>query len=580
MVLEVSSRLGASDDASTVTEVTVEPSAWDSLACSFWSIFDHKSKSKDIKAVRSEDAYNFPECDYDKYPTNLYKQIEAKNWTAINHFILTGYWSGSFFADSTPPQEQACTWVTKYEVLATRKKRVLWTHLPIHAAISGGAPQGTIQLLIKIAPPTLRCADDCRMLPLHLAFRRGAPDEMVATIMEVFPEGVVVRDQQGRTPPECGTEGPNKFRGAIIQTVLQFNQRAFEKKVAKAQEEHIKKTELSLKDRDARIEHLKTALDLVRIRDDLTSKAFASIVADLRRFNAWYEENKPDLCSEEDDLREKVVRDLSEQMTQMKSAAESLRTQHQKRQKDSVRTLTNLNGMWGEGIAMNKVTNFSFDELLRNQLRADEVSILSADSNIKTKGVVKAPSDVVEAKTEVAKAKPTEVKSVNAAKEGSKVINGPAEVAKAKDQAAKANSTEVKSAYAPNEGPEVIENTEGVPHDKDVPNEVCTPDEEDNEIHRAISEMTSMDDITEAQYSMGMGDKMKSFRKGLKAITKTAAKKIKKVDVIDDLKNTDSKGLPPKKKLSSAISIKSSAEKRQEKMIVLDANRVLVSPTF
>lgn len=559
-----------------VTEGTVEPSGWDSLACSFWSIFDHKVK--EINAVPSEDAYNFPECDYDKYPTNLYKEIEAKNWTAVNHFLLTGYWSGSFFADGNPPQEQACTWVTKYEVIATRKKRVLWTHLPIHAAVMGGAPQGTIQLLIKIAPPTLRCADDCRMLPLHLAFRRGAPDETVASIMEVFPEGVIVRDQNGRTPPECGTEGPNKHRGAIISTVLQFNQKAFEKKVAKAQEEHFKATDLALRNKDTRIEHLKTALDLVRIRDDLTSQAFASIVADLRRFNAWYDENKPDISSEEDELREKFVTDLSEQMTEMKNAAETLRTQHKKRQKDSERTLTNLNGMWGEGIAMNKLKHISYDDILRNQLRSDDVSIMSADSN--DKGVVQAPSDVVAANTEVVKAKPEEVKSVNAAEEGPKVpkvIKPPAGVVKVKTEAVKAKSKEVKSVNAAKEGPTVIENTEGA-NKADVPHEVSTPEELEIGIDRVISEMTSMDDMWESQSFVG--DKMKSFRKGLKAITKTATKKTKKVDAVGDPKTTDSKGMPPKKPVGSATSIKSSAEKRLAKMPVLGARAVLASPTY
>jgi hypothetical protein len=560
---EESTRVAATEDGSTAaTEVTeVEPSAWDSIACSFWSIFDHKTK--EVAAVPSKDAYDFPECDYDKFPTNLYKQIEAKNWTAVNHFLLTGYWSGSFFADSTPPQVQACTWVTKFEALATRKKRVQWTHLPIHAAVMGGAPQGTIQLLIKIAPPTLRCADDCRMLPLHLAFRRGAPDETVASIMEVFPEGVVVRDQNGRTPPECGAEGPNTHRGKIIETVLLYNQKVLEKKMAKAQEEHHKATEMALRNKDERIEHLKTALDLVRIRDDLTSQAFASIVADLRRFNAWYDHNKPALCAEEEELRELFVKDLYVQMMELRHAAENLRNQQKKRQKDSERTLKNLYGMWGESLGMKRLTNLNFNDLLKKQLRADDVSIVTADSNSDNKGDVKANAEAV-------KVTPEEVKSAKAAKEGPTLIKATAGVVKAKTEVAKAKPKEVTPANAVKAEPTVIES----PQDKSVPHEVSTPtstEEQDSGIDRAISEMTSID-MSESQSFMG--EKMKSLKKGLKAITKTATKKSKVDTIGDPPRKTDSMGLPPKKPMNSAASIRGLAAKR------LSANGVLTSPTF
>jgi hypothetical protein len=129
---------------------------------------------------------------------------------------------------------------------------------------------------------------------------------------------------------------------------------------------------------------------------------------------------------------------------------------------------------------------------------------------------------------------------------------------------------EVKPATAAKPGPNVIE----PPKDKNVPHEVSTPgslaEEQDCGIDRAISEMTSID-MSESQSFMG--DKMKSLKKGLKAITKTATKKTR-VDTIGDPKKTDSMGLPPKSAMGSTASIKSPAEKR------LASNRVLTSPTF
>ena len=86
---------------------------FEEVASSFWSMFHERET--DIHPVPSADAYSFPECDYDRNPTTLYKMIEAQNWTAVNHFLLTGYWPGSFFSDSIDAAVQSCTWVTKYD---------------------------------------------------------------------------------------------------------------------------------------------------------------------------------------------------------------------------------------------------------------------------------------------------------------------------------------------------------------------------------------------------------------------------------------------------------------------------------
>jgi len=525
----------------------------DTMASSFWSMFDHAEK--DIAPMPSADAYNFPECDYDKNVTNLYKQIEAQNWTSVNHFLLTGYWSGSFFADSTPPTEQACTWVTKYDPNVKRKK-VLWTHLPIHAALSFGAPEGVVQILVKLAPPTLRCADDQRMLPLHLAFRRGATDTTIAVIMDVFPEGVAVRDFLGRTPAECSSEGPNPKRGTIIQTVLYYNQKAWEKKAAKAQEQHLETIRATLKQRTEKIENIQTAFDLVRCREDQSRLAFTKVMSELGKFKGWYDEQTPSAFFENGGvLNANFVRELTDRLDQFYDNAEHMSAQQKKAKQDLDSTLIDLKAVWDVNGWSNDVKLRSFGEIVKHT--GEEQSDASSNTSLITSSTAKK-----EAANGQQVAKPIElpslfkVESTMASKAESKAVSKAKSKANAQEQDETAEEEKkvepVEEDKAAEETPEEVQ--EEMPALEEAPIEEApkaetqqaaanvevtaqvqpnkfpdvvslekshTSSEEGGEIKQTISEMTSLD-MSEQGSKATSSSRKKGFRLALSRMKKSS----------------------------------------------------------
>ena len=94
-----------------------------------WGVFDWPDTTpKEKEEDASEDDY--PECDYDTNLTPLYEAIEERAWIAVNQFLHSGYWPESLFADPMSPEEQARTWVTRYETRPDGSKKVRWSQLP------------------------------------------------------------------------------------------------------------------------------------------------------------------------------------------------------------------------------------------------------------------------------------------------------------------------------------------------------------------------------------------------------------------------------------------------------------------
>lgn len=502
----------------------------DGVASSFWCMFDGGRAERDIEPVPSEDAYSFPEVDYERNPTNLYKQIEVRNWTAVNHFLLTGYWSGSFFSDNTPPSEQACTWVTKYDPSVKRKK-VLWTHLPIHAAISFGAPEGVVQLLIKLAPPTLRCADDQRMLPLHLAFRRGSSDATIASIMDVFPEACAVRDYLGRTPAECAAEGPNAKRGTIIQTVLYYNQKAWEKKAAKGQDQQLQAIRETLQQRTERIDNLQTAFDLVRTRENQSREYFQLVMTELGNMKEWYDDKGPEELVENGGVLSAIfVSELTDRFDRLFNTSEALNVQQKKAKKDSDHTLKKLKANWdingfSEGF---KMRAFSEDEKKaqapENHSLASSVTSLNTTSTGKREAAAKSE----ELKLEEKKVE-EQVEEMFAEKEDAEPQEEPVE---AVEEPALAD-VEVSIKGTPKVVPDVIS--------MDIAN---SDSESAGEIKGAVSGLTSLD-MSDGGVSRS-SSKKRSFRLGLAKITKTSSKLSSKSKGNSFVGKTKDNGLPPK----------------------------------
>lgn len=292
-----------------------------------------------------EDAASFPECDYEKNPTNLYKEIQAGHWVAVSHFLLTGYWHGNFFSDAKSPKEQACTWVTKYEDRSGGKRKVVWTHLPIHAAIIHGAPDGLIKLLIKLSSASICCADDQRMLPLHLAFRHGSSDAIITQLLEEFPDATIVRDFEGRLPPECAEDGPKPGRGRIIKTILDRNQKVWEKKAAKMGENEINTVKASLKLSNQKVKHLETALDLAECRENQTRACFSLVVSELQTMKKWHEQHTSE-TNDDASINASLIEQTSKKLADLQELAEGLESQQHNGKDESKKALSELNGIW------------------------------------------------------------------------------------------------------------------------------------------------------------------------------------------------------------------------------------------
>ena len=278
-----------------------------------------------IRPVPSDEIPNFPECDYDTNPTDLYKAIEAKKWDDVKHFLLSGKWSGSAEKAEQTPSTQACTWVTKYETsMDGTEETGKWTQLPIHAAFIYEAPDEVIRLLLKICPGSAKCADDQRMLPLHLAFRQGASDSTVGLLMDLCPEAVGARNFKGLTPVDCALTGAHPQRSKIIQTITQKNEGKWQKKEAKMeaklrkQRGQINKTRQTLKTKEDEVASLNVAVDLIKWRQDQTKKVICTVVEELKDINGWYQQQEQK-CSKED-----IVEDLATKIASLQQIAEEL----------------------------------------------------------------------------------------------------------------------------------------------------------------------------------------------------------------------------------------------------------------
>ena len=311
------------------------------------SLIDSSPAEDLIRPVPFDEIPNFPECDYDKEVTPLFKAIENKRWPVVKHFLLGGCWPGESEPDHKTPSTQVCTWVTKYETSFDGiEERGQWTQLPIHAALVYGAPDDVIKLLLKICPGTVQCGNDQRMVPLHLAFRHGASDAIVGYILDLFPEAIGAKDFRGRTPVECALEGPFSQRGQIIQKIFQRHKDSWKKKQVKLeaknriQQEKLSQTSKSLKSKDDEISNLNVSVDLIKWREDQTKKALLTLMSELKDINGWYQQKEKVVT------KEAIVEDLSTKLASLQQVAESLiaETERENRQ----RSIDPKNALFGK----------------------------------------------------------------------------------------------------------------------------------------------------------------------------------------------------------------------------------------
>lgn len=286
-----------------------------------WGVFDWPEAA----AAKSEEGSegDYPECDYDSNLTPLYEAIEERAWIAVNQFLHSGYWPESLFADAMSPEEQARTWVTRYETRPDGSKKVRWSQLPIHAAVIFGAPSVVIQQLVECFPQSVRCTDDHRMLPLHLAFRHGSDDSVLALFLEEFPEAVNVRGYKGRLPVECAMKGPNPERGAIIQTILNKNQSVWERKKSAVQLKELYCIKEALKIKSQKVSHLETAIREIKSREHKTRKELAATMTELKAAKIKTKDDA-DTNTEDKSAERMAVKQLVEKLAALEMATKDL----------------------------------------------------------------------------------------------------------------------------------------------------------------------------------------------------------------------------------------------------------------
>ena len=152
--------------------------------------------------------------------TPLFRAIEVQDWEGVLLFLNTGKWSNSMWNSSidhlkSPTAHIQCkTWVVSY-----KKGKEEWCQLPIHAAISYGAPSVVIQKLVEMYPESIKARDGEGMLPVHLAFGFGSNDTILGFLLRSWPASVNEVGPHGRLPHECCDLGPNKQRGEVYRIV-------------------------------------------------------------------------------------------------------------------------------------------------------------------------------------------------------------------------------------------------------------------------------------------------------------------------------------------------------------------------
>jgi len=136
----------------------------------------------------------------------LFDAIQQGDWDGANNFLEAGTFTFSPFPtdDGEIPgasKDQAETWVE----CRNERRKLVWRQLPIHAAICRGAPFKTVQMLVKVYPDSLCCADIESNLPLHLAIKFKGSEKLILLLLKSHPEALQAKNGQGDTPLMCVT---------------------------------------------------------------------------------------------------------------------------------------------------------------------------------------------------------------------------------------------------------------------------------------------------------------------------------------------------------------------------------------
>jgi len=171
-----------------------------------------KSRSSSGSEADSKSSIRRREVDYYLNPTELFRWINYRRWDGAKAR-----------AESHP--EEVSTWIASK---TPSDGKTLWRHLPLHLVCmqslnpGGTKPSGNslpssnpltqleelVDTLITVYPEAVAQSDEQGMLPLHLAVSNGATERIINLLLLSHPPAVDAKDKFGRTAMDILHEMP------------------------------------------------------------------------------------------------------------------------------------------------------------------------------------------------------------------------------------------------------------------------------------------------------------------------------------------------------------------------------------
>jgi len=194
------------------------------------TISSWKSNTSTDASNNSAEQKKSREVDYYLNPTELFRWINYRRWDgakarAESHPEEVSTW---IVSKNTNNDDER----------VNNGSRVLWRHLPLHlvcmqvGSLGGNTPsnnmggsvsgtnnssplsqvEGLVDLLISIYPDGVSQVDEKGMLPIHQAVSNGASERIINLLLLSHPASVNVRDKYNRTPMDIINEIPASSR--------------------------------------------------------------------------------------------------------------------------------------------------------------------------------------------------------------------------------------------------------------------------------------------------------------------------------------------------------------------------------
>jgi len=125
-------------------------------------------------------------------------EIEPINFTILFKTISNGDWTAAIERLKVNPLEAEVWTMSK-----TTNGEFAWLRLPLHEACIRAAPSHLIEALIQVYPKGVMGKDQSGRIPLHHAAIHGASPEIMALLLEAFPSSAEVTDSFNKTPAMC-----------------------------------------------------------------------------------------------------------------------------------------------------------------------------------------------------------------------------------------------------------------------------------------------------------------------------------------------------------------------------------------